>query len=376
MIEKSDTAPATMPEYIPSRPIVSVRSLLSGPRVPFPPPGPFSFARYALIYYLQYLSSVRNKPVRRVLLPDHMCHEVANSLRDYGYEAGYYALGADFRVAENAVEEALTRDTGYDVMLLGHFYGRICRNLESIVGLCRKRGVTVIEDCVHLPFPYHASFAGGDADAKLYTHRKVYPAPHGATLVLREGQDRFDRFVRATVARRYRGGVGEALDWACKQVIKKGLQLTRQGYTLPYRDLSNDPLKPFNYACPGVTGLLSMRNLYDAVARRRRNYQLYMRHRSVWAPWGRELEFDIKTDVPYMFVLFLDNDHDALATVQSLMKRSIPAVLGLALDDCMRARLPHDHDYHKIITLPLHQDIHEGHIRYIAEVLSAGPVPS
>jgi hypothetical protein len=376
LIERPEALADPVLEYIPSRPVVSVRSILTGQRIFFPPPGLFSFARYALIYYLQYLSSLRKEPVRRVLLPDHMCHEVANSLREYGYEVGYYALGENFHVAEKAVEEALTNDPGYKVILLGHFYGRICRNLESIIRLCRDRGVTVVEDCVHLPFPYHASFTGSDADAKLYTHRKVYPIPYGATLVLREGQDRFDRFVRATVPKRYRGGIGEAFDWAWKQVIKRGLQLTGQGYRLPYRDLSNDPLKPFNYACPGVAGLLSMRNLHDAVVRRRRNYETYLEHRSIWASWGRVLEFDVKTDVPYMFVLFLDDAFDALTTVQSLMKRSIPAVPGLALDECVRARLPRKHDYHKIITLPLHQDIHEGHIRYIAHVLSSGRLPS
>jgi len=334
----------------------------------FPPPGLFSLARYALIHYLQYLSSLRTRPVRRVLLPDYMCHEVATSLRYHGYESGYYALDQDFGVSGQAVADAIA-DSRYDVVLFGHFYGKTCPNLAEVSHICHAKGITVIEDCVHLPFPYHADFLDSHSDAKLFTHRKVYPIPFGASIVLKDGQAEFAQFVKDKIDRRYWVGIMETIDWAARQIVKKGLQLTGKTYAPPYRDLSNDPLKPFNFACPGTAGLLSMRNLDEAVDRRRKNYETYLLHRDVWEARGRLLEFDLKVDVPYMFVMYITNEQDAPSLVARLAKQAVPAVQGMALDESVRWRLPRDHDYHRILALPLHQDIHAGHIQRIARAL-------
>ncbi len=360
-----------MPEYIPSRPIIDLRSLVNVEKMQFPPPGVFSFARYALIYYLMYLSFVQKREIRNVLLPDYMCHEVGAALRGYGYEPHYYSLDRHFDIRFGVMRELIEEPHACNVMIIGHFYGRICRNFEEVARVCRERDICVIEDCVHLPFPYHSGFADTSSDAKLFTLRKVYPVPHGAVIVLREGQEQFGRFVAVNISKRRGQGIWDATHWACLQIVKKYLQLTGTGYRVRYRDISRDPLKPFNYAFPGIDKFLSMKNCRDAVWLRRRNYELYTEHVRVFESWGEVLEYDIEKDVPYMFLILLNEEYDARAIVRSLFRYGVPAVLGLALDPSVVRVLPCKHSYNQIITLPIHQDINERHIRHIADVLSS-----
>lgn len=357
-------------EYIPSCPVVSLQALLDSRPLPIPPPGLFSYARHALLYYLRYLAEVRKKPVEGVLLPDYMCHEVANALRQHGYRAVYYPLADRFEVTVEAIKRACAYSDDADVILACHFYGRMNPAFAECSKLCREKGISIVEDCTHLPFPFLADYQDDDWDARLYSLRKVYPVPYGATIVLREGQERFARYVQTSAPRRFRQGVGEALHWAVKQVAKKGIMLTRRGYTVPYRDMPDDSLKPYDSAFPGLGSLLSKRNFEEAVSRRRANYQTYLRWREVFEMYGHILPFDLDRDVPYMFVLFLSEDRDPVALSKTLMDRSIPAVPGLTLDPCVWEGLPSDHMYRRILTLPVHQDIREGHINYIAEVLA------
>jgi hypothetical protein len=358
-----------LPGYIPSRPIMEMRALLGRRRIAFPAPGMFSFARYALVYYLGYLSSIRDKPVARVLLPDYMCHEVATTLRDYGYEPHFYPLEQDFDVSMEALETLLRRPGRWDAMVVGHFHGRMCRNLKDVSALCRERGVAIIEDCVHLPFPHGMPFSATGSDAKLFTLRKVYPVPHGAGIVLREGQGEFARFVTTTFHRRYREGITDLADWAIKQAVKKLLLATGTKYVMQYRDISQDPLRAFNFACPGLDRLLSLDSYDVAVERRRGNYRLYMEHAPVLKEWGEVLRYDLLQDVPHSLVIVLKECFDTLALVKWFMRQGVPAVTGLALDSSVLRTLPAKHRYNQILTLPIHQDLRPAHMAYIIGVL-------
>ncbi len=357
-----------MPEYIPSRPIINLRSVWNKDKIAFPPPRVFSFARYALIYYLDYLTSARNRRDRNVLLPDYMCRDVSQTLREHGYEPCYYPLDHNFAVSVAGLDRLVRSGRDYDAIIVGHFYGKLCRNLKEIIGLCRNRGIKVIEDCVHLPFPVHSNFSDVPSDAKLYTLRKTYAVPHGATIVLRQGAEEFRQFVESIDSSKYAQGVNDALQWLCKQLVKKWLRATKVGYAQEYRDPSNDELRGFNYACPGIKSLLSMKSCEDAINIRRRNYNLYMQKLAVFERWGEVLTYDIEQDVPYMFVMYLREEFDALDTVKRLTRYGIPAVLGLALDPCVLERLPVGSAYNRIVSLPLHQDIDAAQIQYVTDV--------
>jgi hypothetical protein len=229
--------------YIPSSPILALRSLSGGDRMAFPPPGLFSFARYALLYYLQYLSSLRRKPLERVLLPDYMCHEVAETLRSHGYDPHFYSLDPPFDVSIADLDRLLQQPVRWDAIVVAHFHGRVCRNLRQVTSWCAERGIVVIEDAVHLPYPYAAGAAGAPTDAALYTLRKVYPVPHGSTIVLREGQEAFARFVAARVPRHSGGARADFAGWFVKQLVPRSfagpaaaLQLRlRAGGPAPFR---------------------------------------------------------------------------------------------------------------------------------------------
>ena len=364
-----------MPDYIPSNPVVDFAASRDARKLAFPPPGVFSVARHAMIAYLRYLSEVRRKPTATVLIPDYMCHEVVTALAEAGFRLRRYALDENLDASASDLDAAA--GDGVDAVVLTHFYGRVARRLPEIAAWCRRRGAALIEDCVHLPYPFHAEFpAGGDpsslSDARVFTFRKVYPVPLGAAIVLRECQADFARFVDAKVGRRY---PDEGLDywkWAAKQMVKKSLLAAGLGYKQSYRDLSEDPLKPYNFLPARFDRLLTRTHFERAVARRRENAARYAGFRPFTeASWGRPLEF-AATDVPYMYVVFLNEGLEALPTVKRLMARGIPAVLGLALDEDFLKTLPADHRYRRVLSLPLHQDIREQDIDYIGQILALG----
>lgn len=362
-----------MAQYIPSNPVLDFGALLDGRKLSFPAPGLFSVARHALTGYLHYLSSLRPKPVKNILVPDYMCHEVNSALRQSGFKLARYGLTPDLDATVDSLEAA-ARGVEVDALILTHFYGRMTRQLPEIAAWCRGRGIALIEDCVHLPFPYHAEYpldaaAETSSDARLFTLRKVYPVPLGATIVLRNGQEPFARFIDTHIGRSYPDSRLELWKWAGKQLVKKGLLWTGMGYRQRYQDLSDDPLKTFNFLPAERGRWLSVANHERAVRRRRENYRRYLRHAT---SWGRRLDFT-PLDVPYMMVIFLRPELEPLALVQQLMARGVPAALGLALDSELLQTLPAGHPYRRILSLPIHQDISESHIDRIGGILAEAP---
>ena len=113
--------------------------MFSGDKVVFPPPGLFSYARYALVYYLLYLSTVKKKEIKNILLPDYMCHEVGSALRGCGYQPFYYSLDRNFDVPLDFLDDLKRAQIEYQVMLVAHFYGKVSRNLRLVTRVCRER---------------------------------------------------------------------------------------------------------------------------------------------------------------------------------------------------------------------------------------------
>lgn len=355
--------------YIPSNPVVSLRALLDPRKLDFPPPGLFSTARRAILCYLNYLSEAGRRRPQAVLLPDYMCREVGLALREAGYSARFYPLDRSFDVSLKGLETAIQGAGGTCAVVAAHFYGRICRNIAEVEKLCGARGLPLIEDCVHLPFPAYCAPADFHSEARVFTLRKIYPVPFGAAIALKTGQEEFGRFAQAQGSMSRRGSGPEFLRWAAKQLAKKGLLASGLGYAAPYRDVSLDPSTPFHFAPPWLAGLLSMRNCEDAVALRRKNYLTYLEHARTFRRWGEILEFDVRTDAPYMFVLDLKEGLGAESLLRALALRGIPAAPGLALDPEVLRSLPEDHRYRRIVVFPVHQDIEERHIRRIAGAL-------
>jgi|GEM_PF-3130522 len=357
-----------MSKYIPSQPVVGLRSLIGARRLAFPHYGIFSCARYGLLYYLDYLRQARSGASVRVLLPDYMCRDVGHALKQHGYEPLYYPLAADFDVAEEALAEIDAQGPGCLAILLGHFYGRLSRNRRAVARWCREKDLPLIEDCVHLPFPHHAAINEDGVAAKLYSLRKVYPVPHGGVVVAGESRDAFGDFLSRRAGAVARGNATEMLDWTVRQVAKKALLLMKMRYAAPRRD-GGDELPPFNYAWRFLPRLLPGDSGAATIKRRRENYALYMQHRDVLAQWGDVLALDVERDVPYMFVMLLKEHYDAEKAASRLEALGIPAGTGLALDPAVFAGLPRSHPYRRIMTLPVHQDIDAEHIAHIMAVL-------
>ena len=101
------------------------------------------YGRGALWLALKLL--IGGKPGADVLVPDFVCAQVPEAVRRAGGAAVFFPVQRDLTVREQDLEAAITPQTRAAVLV--HYYGRVLPGMERLAGLCRRRGIVVIEDC-------------------------------------------------------------------------------------------------------------------------------------------------------------------------------------------------------------------------------------
>ncbi|MFH1723776.1 MAG: DegT/DnrJ/EryC1/StrS family aminotransferase [Elusimicrobiota bacterium] len=355
---------------VPGAPVLRLSQLRG--RAPLRPPTGFwfSFERYALIHYLEFVSSRRDRPVKTVLCPDYMCHEVIQSLRDHGFGVEYYPLESGFRIDPGRIEERIDALGGAPAALIVvDFYGRMVRNLAEIASLCEDKGVHLIEDCAHLPYPFPGPEREAPCEARFYTFRKVYGVPYGSTAALKDGQEGFNRFVEEKVERRPDGSASGVAKWVLRELGKKLVIESGLPYRREYRDLSQDPLKPYNFSHPWVERMLPEDEALRSVERRRANCRAYAEMATLFEGWAEPLDFDLERDVPYQLLLLLREGLSPLELIEFFLANGVSAVRGLALHPEVLSGLPGGHPYRRQVALPLHQDVSSDDIGYVRDMV-------
>ena len=329
----------------------------------------FSYFRHAFILYLRFLKEKKERAVKTILLPDYMCHEVVKSLRDEGYDIVFYPLDKDFEIDIEVLQKLLEAAQKIDVVVVAHFYGKIVRNFSDIAGLCQKNNILLIEDCAHVPNSPSALSADMMADARIFSHRKLFALPDGAQIILKNEQEAFHNFVRDKIKLVYGPGYFDITKWIIKALLKKLLFVFNIELKRTYHDLSQDPLKPYNFSRPFVSRLLKSRDITFCVEQRRKNYASYLSKIKKIGDWFQPIKFDISIDVPYQLLLTLRNDVDQMDFINFFLEKCVAAVLGMAIDEGILKGLSEDHPYRHQVALPLHQSLSEKHISYVYELL-------
>lgn len=354
--------------FIPGSPILNFSSLFGFNTSSKNKAHWFSYFRHALISYLCFLNET-NRPIRTILLPDYMCHEIVTSLRKAGYEIVFYNLKNEFEINIQNLGNFIQEGQNIDAMIAVHFYGKIVKNLSEIAQLCQKNNIVLIEDCAHVPNDPSILSKDLVSDARIFSHRKLFALPEGSEIILKNDQKAFDDFIRNKIKSIYGPSYFEIVKWIARSLLKKLLFNFNIRFKRKYHDLSQDPLKSYNFSRSFVSRLLKPKEITFCVEQRRKNYISYMSKIVKIGNWLQAIKFDISVDVPYQLLITLRNDVDRMDFIKFFLKRGVAAVLGMAIDEEVLKRLPEDHVYRHQVSLPLHQSLSEKHIHYICDLL-------
>ena len=103
-----------------------------------------SFGRTSLLVGLSALG-VSGK---EVIIPTFICTVVRNAVALAGATPRFVDVSAtDFTYDLEQLERNITKKTA--AILLVHYFGRVARNIESVLALSRRTGIPIIEDCAH-----------------------------------------------------------------------------------------------------------------------------------------------------------------------------------------------------------------------------------
>src|SRR4051812_38827187 len=115
---------------VPGNPTFSLPSRLRSGSLP-PELPLFAYARQSMVTYLDYLEQAKHRPIRRILLPDFMCHEVYAALRARGCEILSYVLGPDWDLPIDELRQQIEKIRP-DAVFFCHFYGKRVSRLKPL----------------------------------------------------------------------------------------------------------------------------------------------------------------------------------------------------------------------------------------------------
>jgi hypothetical protein len=325
----------------------------------------FSYARHAMIKFLDFIRIVENSFHVRLIAPNYMCHEVINAISPRVTSVDYYDVTVDFEVNFETLLALIDSDK-LNVVLVSHLYGRLFPQ-TMIADLEGRHRVYVIEDSAHLP-RFYLSEMPIRSSIRVFTYRKLFGVPHGATCALREGLDEpFKNYYRNTGESfsHYWTNLQE-IRWIIREVVKSLLIIFRiNPLGRRYKELGSDPLNSITSLSLCVRQLIRHQDLSNFIERRRSNYvalkEIFDSQSSGW----RYVKFDLSKDIPYQFVVYKDEPFESVGIINDFLSFGISVVKGLELPRTVREKLGHSHPFNNQICFPLHQDLDDADIAYL-----------
>jgi dTDP-4-amino-4,6-dideoxygalactose transaminase len=102
-----------------------------------------------------------------VLVPDFICAQVVEAVRQAGARPVFFRVGRDLSVSPESFSVPITPSTR--AAIVAHYYGRTTENIAELSGICRSRGIFLVEDCA---LALGVEGAGGFADAAVFSFTK------------------------------------------------------------------------------------------------------------------------------------------------------------------------------------------------------------
>ena len=88
------------------------------------------------------------KPGDEVIVPGYTCVVVPNAFQYAGVKPVYADIELEtYGLDAERVEERISTKTR--AILIHHLYGLVCRDIEPLLDIAKRKGLRVIEDCAH-----------------------------------------------------------------------------------------------------------------------------------------------------------------------------------------------------------------------------------
>jgi dTDP-4-amino-4,6-dideoxygalactose transaminase len=341
-----------------------------------------SFYRARNAIYHLFRELVATRPGLTVLAPDYYSGNEILAIRAAGATIHYCPVDRNMQLDPETVQRLCTLHNP-DVLYVIHYVGWP-QPMASLVDLCQRREMLLVEDCaLSLLSEMDDRPLGAFGDWSVFCLYKTLPLPNGALLV--QNTTRLEALERLRLRRagsasvagraaellvqRIRGranGVGAAL-----QVVKRGLgraagalEVERAnvgdiGFNLEEVDLAMSPLSH---------RLLDRLDFAEIKRRRVENYRSLAAQLDDHFPVFPELADGV---CPLFFPILVADKHAAAAALQ---QRGVDAlefwndsVEPGGREMSSDARFLREH----VLELPIHQDLTPDHIAYVARQVSS-----
>jgi hypothetical protein len=353
---------------------------------PFDAPRQLRFyrARNAIYHLFRELPSKRGRLT--VVAPDYYSGNEVLALHAAGASIVYARVGRDMQLDPGDVER-LCRLHDPDVLYVIHYLGWP-QPIQALADLCRRRGMTLVEDCaLTLLSEVDGQPVGTFGDYAIFCLYKTVPVPNGALLVENTtAPDALDRIERlklrpagppsvlgriaellATRLRTRINGVGTIVHATKKGVgrVASALRVQRA----PVGDIGFD-LSQVGLAMSGVSSRLLDRLDFSAIRQRRiDNFRLLDEQVDGHAT---RIHRTLADGVcPMSFPILVPDKH---AAATALRRRGIEAIemwndsVGTDASEMSQSvRFLREH----LLELPVHQDLTRKHMAHIARQVSS-----
>jgi dTDP-4-amino-4,6-dideoxygalactose transaminase len=333
------------------------------------------------IYYL-FLALVARRRTLTVLVPDYNSGNEVLAMRAAGASIVYCPVGRDMRMSPDEVERLCDLHRP-DILYVIHYAGWP-QPISTLVDLCRRREMLLVEDCaLALLSETVGRPLGSFGDWSIFCLYKTLPVPNGAVLVRNTDREEplpdlelrapgspstFGRLSELFVqrARMRVGAAGAALS-----IVKRGAGRVASALKVERANVGDIgfDMAQVDLAISDISLRLLDRVDLPGVRRRRiENYQTLCRH--LGDQIRRPLPEPEPTVCPLFLPILVPNKH---AAVDGLAKHGIEAlefwndsVEPGGREMSPNARFLREH----VVELPLHQDLTADHMTYMADCLS------
>jgi len=330
-------------------------------------------------------------PGSEVLMPSYHCGAEVDAVLSTGASVALYRVDRELRIDEHDVNSRITGRTR--VLYVVHYFGWP-QELERLAAMCRRDGIKLLEDCALSLFskPAHGPRLGAVGDASVYSFPKTLPVPDGGAAVWRHGDvpPMADR--RPSTRSVLRRSLPLVKRCGLRQLGRIGLasatqQLERWRRPVNQTDDGQSAMPESYYFEESLRGASmsrctrgSLRGTNGSETRRirRRNFERLLgllAERGIAGPL-RSLPDGV---CPLAMPIFADCRDEAVRELQLRGIEAIPWWAGshrsIGLREFPESQFLKDH----IIALPVHQQLTDGDIDYVAastaEVLSNPNTP-
>ncbi len=329
----------------------------------------YASGSFALADAVKIILDSRKKNSGIVWVPDYFCNEALAHIRSIDIRFHFYPIKENLEPDWDEVEYEIDRIGSPDIFIIVHYFG-FPNDTDKAIQLSKQYHFELVEDMAHLLSGNKSS----NLSYKIFSPRKLLPIPEGGILVSPNNH--------AIPSVNIRTGNNNILKWILMKFVQKiliGAEISWYRFhnlktdTISKKSYQNDYTAtislPHNYSLK----LLSLfeGDMLTIIEKRRTNYALLhnrVKRRNNIRPLFPCL---MPGACPYVFPIVIEENKKTFQN--KLFLKGIPT--GTWPD--LPPEVENDEEHHKnavwfhdhVLLIPIHQDLGEKQIHYIADIL-------